>query len=166
VGGQETEAGREPDWSDDRVLLAELGRMFDRVDPAPAWLREVARGSYGLRSVDLEVAEPVADSEVGQPAFAAQGTTGPAEPRLLGFEADGLLIDLRISHGARGPQLAGQLVPASTATVELRRPDRPVRRVETDELGRFALDLLEAGPFSLLVVRPGLPPVATTWMTA
>ena len=152
------------DRPDDAALLAELREMLDRVDPVPAWLEDLARLSYDLRTQDLEVAELVADSQVDRPAVAVRAEAAAAEPRLLSFEADGLLIDLQVSHRGRSQELAGQLVPGGRALVELRQPGRPVRRAEADELGRFGLESDAEVPFSLLVRRRGSAPVASTWL--
>jgi hypothetical protein len=164
VGEERTGVGREADRSDDLVLLAELRGMLDRVDPPPAWLEELARQSYGLRAVDLEVAELVADSQVDRPAVAVRATTGPAEPRLLSFEADGRLVDLEVSYGERGPELAGQLVPASSATVELRRPGRATLTVAADDRGRFTVTDLDTGPLSLVCRWAGSAVLALPWI--
>ena len=162
----EERTGERAGRSQDHVLLDELRGMLDRVDPPPGWLVELARLSHGLRAVDLEVAELVADSQVDRPAVAVRATVAPTEPRLLTFEADGLLIDLQVTPGERGPELAGQIVPAAPATIELRQPGRPVRTVEADQLGRFVLEGLSTAPFSLLLRRAGAAPLALSWVTA
>lgn len=166
MGAERTGGAGSAGRLDDDALLAELGGLLDRVDPPPAWLQDLARLGYGLRSVDLELAELVADSQVEEPALAVRGAAARTEPRLLSFEAEGLLIDLQISPGAVGIDLAGQLVPTLPAAVELRQPDRPVRRVQADRFGRFTLEALSDRPFSLVVVRPGMRPVASSWVAS
>lgn len=148
----------------DRELLRELGGVLDRADPPPGWMVELAKLSYDLRSLDAELAELVADSLVDAPSVAVR-SAALAEPRMLTFESDDLLVEVEVeADGHGGSTLTGQLVPAQPARVELRQPDRPHRSVQADELGRFVIEGLAAAPFSLVCHRPDGRPVASAWV--
>lgn len=154
--------GRDPEG--DRALLAELGRALDRYDPAPAWLQDLARLSYGLRAVDLEVAELVADSQVDRPAAAVRAATVTDEPRLLSFETAGLLLDVQVSPGPVGTDLVGQLVPPAPAAVDIRRPGHTTVTVTADAGGRFTATGLQPGPVSLVCRWPGSGGLVSPWL--
>ena len=151
---------------DDEALLGQLREMFARVDPQPPWLADLAKLSYDLRSIDVELAELVADSHVDEPALAVRAAATATEPRLLTFESDDLVVEVEVSQDERGRHLLiGQLVPAQAARVELRQPDQATVTVLTDELGRFSVSGLAAGPFSLVCHRADARPVASQWVT-
>ena len=150
----------------DRALLGAVREMLDRFDPPPGWVVDLAKLSFDLRSIDAELAELVADSLVDEPAVAVRSATVGTEPRMLTFESDDLAVDLELVHRDRGLlAITGQLFPASRADVDIRQPDRPIRTVVTDDLGRFIVEDLPAEPFSLVVRRSDCRPVASQWVT-
>ena len=57
----------------DEQLMDQLKGLLDRTAPIPAWLVEAGKASYGLRSVDAELAELTRDSMVDEPALAVRG---------------------------------------------------------------------------------------------
>ena len=149
----------------DAALLRAVGELLDRVDPPPAWAVDLAKLSFDLRTIDAEFAELVADSLIDEPLLAVRSASLVAEPRLLTFESEQLVVELELDRDERSrPLLTGQLIPAEPARVELRQPGQPARSVPADALGRFRVDELADGPFSLIVHRPGGRPVASQWI--
>ncbi len=155
---------------DDERLLAALREVIGRDDPPPAWSAELAKGIFGFREPEAELAALVSDSERG----AAQGLQGPrglrpvlrsAGPsRLAVFEAASLGVEVEIEPGARAGswRLTGQLIPATPARILLRRaPGEPSGQVDADSRGRFAVEHLPGGPLSLLC-RPAAGSAAVT----
>jgi hypothetical protein len=149
---------------DDETLLAALREMFGPNHEAPGWFVDLATQSYGLRVTDGELAELTADSEAGLSRL----LRAEDEPRLMSFEASGLIIEIEIQPGAHtGPsRLIGQLIPAGSARIHVRRAqEEDAFSVDADERGRFACENLIAGPLSLLIERQGHAPAATAWIT-
>lgn len=153
-----------PDGLGDDMLLARLREMFERVDPAPVWLVELAKLSYELRSIDVELAELVADSLVEGAGVGVRAADPAAAPRLLTFEGSALAVEVGVNTGPDGRVLHGQLVPSAAARIEIRQPGRQVNWVEADDLGRFGAEGLVEGPLSLVVHLPGGDVVASQWV--
>jgi hypothetical protein len=149
---------------DDEGMLAALNEMLGQRGAPPGWSVDLAKGSYGLRAIDAELAALTSDSELatGSELRASSG------PRLLVFDAEALSVEIEVEHGTRAGrwQLVGQLIPAGPARIQVRRTSRaePVW-VDADELGRFAVDALPSGPLSLICAREGQPAAATAWIT-
>ncbi len=150
----------------DEQLMAELKGLLDRTASIPPWLVEAGKASYGLRSVDAELAELTRDSMVDEPALAVRGA---GEPRTLTFDAPGLTVEVEVTGSGRERRLLGQLVPPQAARVQVdsRPPDgRDVagHSIEADARGRFALGGIGPGPLRLTCHREGHPAVATDWV--
>jgi hypothetical protein len=142
----------------DMELLAALGDVWREVDPVPAAVLEAARGAYAWRDIDAELAELILDSRLEEAAV--RSLDGP---RMLTFAADEVTVEVEVSVSAAGRDLVGQLLPPQPATVTI-RCNGPDRVVAADELGRFSVAGLPAGPVSLLC-RAGDVPLATSWIT-
>lgn len=161
---------REPNWRelDDATLLIYLRQALRTTEGPPPQVIELAKASFGLRNIDAELATLVADS--------LDEATGPRvrslrAPRMLSFEAPGLTVEIELTPTGAGWRLIGQLDPPGPARIRLRGviATSPtgvpgVGEAEADRLGRFALDVGEAGPVSLLCQRQGERPVVTTWL--
>jgi hypothetical protein len=162
---------------DDDRLLIRLGRVFREADPPPADVLELARQSFGLRTVDAELALLVEDSDGAAGEYAEQyravsvraaGTV--AEPRQLTFHftdegrRDELIIAVQVESLGRRRRLTGHLTPRVPARIEVRQPAVPrARTIDVDRLGRFVIDDVPAGPTKLTCHRTGVPDVATEW---
>jgi hypothetical protein len=147
---------------EDQALLEELRAAARRFDPPPAAVLEAARASLTWRTIDAELAALEFDSVVDQAADAVRSGEGP---RLLMFSAPGLNIEVQVSPIGPRRQLVGQLVPAQPARIDVRHAGG-VTTVQADQLGRFGVDAVSAGPVSLrchLATVPPSPLVVTEW---
>lgn len=149
---------------DEDELFRRLTEMLSPQHNPPAMVSELAKQSFGLRTIDAELAALTADSLIEGTAAAVRGTAQVDLPRLLTFETTGLLVELEIGGSGQHRRILGELVPSGPATIEIRQPDAPrPRLVEADEDGRFVIEDLLAGPFNLTCRRPGRSPVVTEW---
>jgi hypothetical protein len=155
---------------DDDALLARVAEVFNRVDPVPDIVIELARLSFGWHDLDAELATLVADSHVdGGPTAVRAGSATGLGPRLLSFEAEGFALELEVTTddppGRQGVlrQLLGLLAPPGPARIEIRQPSGTLS-ADADDEGRFSVTGLESGPFRLTCHRPDEPPVSTPWL--
>jgi hypothetical protein len=150
----------------DERLIENLRRLARRADPVPERMLRAARSSYAWRTIDSELAELAYDSASHERPLA--GVRGLGTPRILSFSAlaCGLTIEIEATSAAESLDIAGQLVPATHAILEIRHGGG-VELVEADELGRFAAENLQAGPFSIRYIRDAAngPAVITEWTT-
>jgi hypothetical protein len=143
----------------DHDLLAALGELFDEVDPVPPDVLAAALGSFAWRDVDAELAELIEDSEL-----AAAAVRGVGESRLLTFEAATVTVVVEVTELDGGRRLLGQVVPPGVCRLEVRHGTGSTT-VETDQLGRFCIDTVPAGPVSILCAGEGREPVVTSWVS-
>ena len=161
---------------DDGRLLARLADLFRDADPPPADVLELARQSFGLRTLDAELAALVEDSEspagerAASSAIPVRATGAAPEPRQLTFHFDGehspheLIIAVQVESLGGWRRLTGHLTPRGPARIELGQPTAPrARAIDADRLGRFVIDDVPAGPTRLTCRRAGVPDVATEW---
>jgi hypothetical protein len=148
---------------DDDQLLVALGAVLRTSEPAPKWSTELAEASYDLLAADAELAVLTSDSGL---ASAQSVLRSAAAPRLTVFDAEGLSVEIQIEPGARvgSWQLIGQLTPAAPARIQIRQPRAESFWVDADDLGRFAVDQVLAGPLSLICARAGLRSAVTAWI--
>jgi hypothetical protein len=149
--------------TDDPSLLRELGAAAQAHDPVPAWVSELGRAAFGLRRLDAELAELVADSEVELAGVRSAGS----DVRLLTFEAGDLVVEAQVTGTGDRRTLLGQVLLVSA-------PEGPIR-LETTDSGSTTLPLDELGGFRFDAVRPGLVrlsiqlgegrAVSTTWFS-
>ena len=150
-------------------LLDELGGLLSRLDPVPPQLLEQSRRLFCWRSIDGELAELSFDSLVDQGALAVRsGEEALLEPRMLCFAAvvDGedLSIELEVSTLHGECTMMGQLSPATAAGIVLHAGDGAITDVPVDEVGRFLIRPVPAGPLRLEVRHAGHL-VKTTWVS-
>lgn len=153
----------EPEESADVELVEDLRRIGQGRDPVPPNVVAGAKALFTWRTIDAELAELTFDSvETGE----VVGVRGADTIRLLTFESSSLTVELEVHPTGDRRRLVGQLVPASSAIVEVQHGGGTAE-VGADALGRFALDGVAAGPVRLDVRaadQPG-PAVSTSWVT-
>jgi hypothetical protein len=151
------------------ALLGELHGLLARVDPVPPQLLEQVRRAFCWRTIDAELAELSFDSLVDREAVLAVRADSDAavEPRMLGFGAvvggEDLSIEVEVSPGD-GRMLVGQLWPPGAPVVRVQSGDGSSSTVPADELGRFVVTPVPAGPVRLRVEHAGRV-VQTTWVS-
>jgi len=147
-------------------LLAELREVLDRADPIPHAVLAAGRSSFVWRTIDAELAELSADSQLtsgGVRSGNASTTAGAA--RLLTFEAAGIDIEVEVSETGSTRQLMGQIVPVGEARLTVRWVGGE-RALDADLAGRFTVAGIPAGAVSIAIIRAGAPrAVVTSWVT-
>jgi hypothetical protein len=138
-------------------LEAELRRAAELFDPVPPRLMRDAGAAYAMRTIDAELAELTFDS------LTEAGMVRAADPaRLLTFTASAIDIEVEIIWIDAAPGIVGRLIPARSASIDVRCLDRTIS-VTADALGRFTAGPLAPGPFSL---RCRLEPdIVTEWVS-
>jgi len=128
------------DWSDDDVLLRELGSALAERSAAPPSLAEAGRALYTWRTVDAELSELTHDSAEAAGALVRDDDY---QRRSLTFRSASLTVEVDIERdpdAIRG-QLVGAEVPPSV-TIEIVGGE-PLR-TSVDEVGYFAFDSFTA----------------------
>lgn len=138
----------------------QLRELLRSTDCSPSTLRAAARAAFSWRTLDAELA-PLVDGTSVDSAFA--GARGGPVDRTLEFRSDAVVVHLQIAVSGARRDLLGQLTPHGPASVVVRRPSGSVDLV-VDDLGRFGLDGLEAGPASLRVALADGSVVHTEWV--
>lgn len=149
---------------EDDILMEELHGLIRRLDPVPYRLREAARGAYTWRTVDAELAELMQDSVVDEDQEVAL-VRGRLGPRLLSFESPRLALEVEVTGaGQQERRLVGQLIPPARAAISIQHGGGSTR-AESDELGRFVVDGLRAGPARLRcrLLEASGPEIETEW---
>lgn len=148
---------------DDEGLLAALREMLGRYESPPNWSVDLAKGSYDLRTVDAELAVLTSDSGLATAQSVVRSSTAP---RLAVFDAMDLSVEIEIEPGARADwwRLIGQLIPAVSARIQVRLQRAEPVWVDADDLGRFTVDHIPAGPLSLVCIRDGMRAAVTEWI--
>ena len=150
------------DPADDK-LLQDLARTVARTDPVPPSVLAAARATFTWRTIDAELAALSYDSVLDERPLA--GIRGAATERVLTFEASGVSIEVEVREDGQRRSIIAQLVPPQQADVALDHRDGTAS-VVADELGRFAVDDIPAGPVRLRVRNAGPAAVAvhTEWL--
>ncbi|HET9051346.1 MAG TPA: hypothetical protein VFO60_06550 [Candidatus Dormibacteraeota bacterium] len=148
----------------DDSLMAELSTLTGRTDPLPASLRSAALGAIAFRTPGAHVADLTHDSALDDSRGSVR--SGAATQRLLAFEAGDLSIEVEVERSGTARRIVGQVVPPARLGVVIRHPRGEIP-VAVDELGRFAVGGVPAGPVSVRceVPRPGgADEVVTAWV--
>ncbi|MEV6850369.1 carboxypeptidase-like regulatory domain-containing protein [Actinoplanes sp. NPDC051411] len=140
--------------SDDE-LAARLGRLLGEMDPVPDQVVEAAGASLGWRALDTQLARLVAESLETAGAVRGGGVW------LLTFEADGLTLEIEVSRSGDRLRIVGQVVPPRSARLRAEQPGTTTEAT-ADELGRFSMPDLPAGPTRFTCTAPGVN-ITTEW---
>ena len=151
---------------DHEKLLEELRLLVNQVDPVPPEVTKFADAALSWRRIDAELADLLSDTALESAASAA-AVRGGERARSVSFRSSDLEIDLEIQRAdGGGVSILGQLAPAARAAIEVQRDDESkLASAEADDLGRFRLELPEAGRVRLRVVREERAPVETSWIS-
>jgi hypothetical protein len=150
----------------DVELIERIRDTYAELDPVPEDVLVAARAALGwglsAATLDAELAELVEDTSMSQTA----GVRGTHAPRLVTFESESLTVEVEVSPQGNRRRLIGQIVPTEYRRLALHSPEG-VRDVDVDELGRFAVGDVPAGPISFVcspstAAAPGA--VATSWI--
>ena len=154
----------EADGDPHELLLRRLRRAAARREPVPESLVFAARELLTWRSVDVELAELLADSAVDERR--TELVRGEEDTRAMSFEAGELTIEIDVVPDGARRRLIGQLVPAEAATVEVQAAEER-RTLTADAHGRFHAEDLPAGRLRLRITgHSGSDrPVETSWIT-
>jgi hypothetical protein len=153
-----TSHGYAGDEYDDVRLLADLDSLYESYDPVPQDVLAAARGTFAWRDFDAELAR-LLDEE----SLAGQAVRATGDHRLLTFEAEHLTFVVEATELAQGRKLVGQVVPAGPRELWLESAGGASTAAEVDELGRFSLAQLPAGPARLRCELPDGTRVVTEW---
>jgi hypothetical protein len=145
-------------WEDDNELLALLEEALAAEGDVPPDFIAAGKAAFAWRTIDAELAALVYDSD-REPALTRTQTT--ADLRALTFASAHITIELELT----GTGLIGQLVPPSTAEIDVQTAAGVTSSVTTDELGCFTIRVIPQEPFRLRCRAGETIDVLTTWIT-
>ena len=128
---------------DDEILLADIGRFLDELDPPPDDLVQRVQFALALENLDVEVARwERLDTLAG-----VRGTgTGT-----ITFTVSDLTVMINLTKIGKLHRIDGWLVPAGQYGVEVRVAEHGTTSTTADEGGRFVLDNVPCGTTQILV---------------
>lgn len=134
------------DAGSDTVLLAEVGRLVEELDPPPAGLVERAQFAVafrGLDDIEIEAARWARDRPLA-------GVRGDPSGTITFFVED-LTVMVNVTRTGERQRIDGWLVPAGRHHVEVRVAEHDSSTTTADEGGRFVLTDIPRGTTQLLV---------------
>ena len=143
------------------ALLRRLGGIAERLEPVPELAYQAGYAAFSVRSLDSELAELVDDSALHPEGLAM--VRGEDDVRMLYYQASELGIELQVTRRLGRSSALGQVLGSATEVRVETLEVAPQDSAPIDELGRFDLADLPAGPFRLHVLAPGRTPVTTDW---
>lgn len=139
----------------DEALLARLRSVVAESEPVPDNVRTAAKAAFGLRSLDAELAELVADS-----LDTAGAVRGSSDVLLLSFETSAVTVEVQVTADGPVRRLIGEVI-GGVGPVHLDTTESSVS-VEIDAAGRFMAEV-PAGPVRLRFAGTDGHPIATSW---
>jgi hypothetical protein len=153
------------DLTPDQIdLLRQLQAALGEHDLIPPHVVTAAKAAYTWRTIDEELAELAYDSIEAE----LVGFRATAVARQLSFETDALTLDLEIEEDGDLRVLRGQIAPATSGLITARSVAGDVtveRSAPADELGRFTITGVAAGPLSLRCEVGGAVALVTPWLS-
>ena len=150
IGREIVEAAEQPIDQHDLVLLAEVQRMYEAVDPVPSDLVDRVQFALALDEVYAEIAH-LTRMPADTLAVRSDAVTG-TRTETLTFSAERLTAMVTVSRIANRLRIDGWIAPAAKVEVRLRMQGER-RQVVADESGRFVIDELPEG-FAQLSFHP------------
>jgi len=123
--------------------MEELARAMAQVTEVPDHRREAARAAFSWRTIDEELLALTHDSL----ELADAAVRGALDVRTLGFESDGLSLELEVD----GDRVFGQVLDAQVAEVMVESVEDGSQTVAVDPSGVFSV-LVPTGPVRISVV--------------
>jgi len=147
----------------DQELIHLIGAALDADEPMPPWAAEFAAGAFAWRDVDVNLAELLHDSELGEAVVLRDDSS----LRFLVFQAGDITLD--VEHGPG--KLSGAVSPPGRYRVAINDggPDRAgfgAPTVLTDDAGMFEMEAQVRGPVRFVVSDPdGQVAILSPWIT-
>ncbi|GAB3649043.1 hypothetical protein [Glycomyces tarimensis] len=160
----------EPLDSCDQRILTVINELHDRDDPVPRDLNERVLFALELEAeLDARVAGISRSAELTLVRGDTELVVGQGDPASITFDCETVTVMVTPRPCSAGEvRLDGWIGPEGTYEIELRSP-QGVRRVSTEDSGRFVLEGLPHGEMFQMVIRPdaelqrgGLPAVVVT----
>ena len=123
--------------TDDEGLMEELARALAQVTEVPEHRREAARAAFSWRTIDEELLALTHDSL----ELADAAVRGALDVRTLGFESDGLSLELEVD----GDRVFGQVLDAQADEVEIESVGDGSQTSAVDASGVFSA-VVPTGP--------------------
>ena len=123
--------------TDDDGLMEELARAMGQVEAVPDHRREAARAAFTWRTIDEELLALTHDSL----ELADAAVRGALDVRTLGFESDGLSLEVEVD----GDRVVGQVLDADVDEVVVESVDDGSHTAPVDSSGIFSV-VVPAGP--------------------
>jgi hypothetical protein len=117
--------------TDDEGLMEELARAMAQVTDVPEHRREAARAAFSWRTIDEELLALTHDSL----EMADAAVRGALDVRTLGFESDGLSLELEVD----GDRVFGQVLEADVDEILLESVGEGSQGVPVDASGVFSV---------------------------
>jgi hypothetical protein len=119
--------------TDDEGLMEELARAMTQVTEVPDHRREAARAAFSWRTIDDELLALTHDSL----ELADAAVRGALDVRTLGFETDGLSLELEVD----GDQVFGQVLDAQVDEVVVESVGEGSQSAPVDASGVFSVQV-------------------------
>lgn len=129
--------------ADDEILLADIGRFLDELDPPPDDLVQRVQFALALENLDVEVAR-------WERLDAHAGVRGSGTGTIT-FTVSDLTVMINLTKIGKLHRIDGWLVPAGQHGVEVRVAEHGTVSTTADEGGRFVLDNIPCGTTQILV---------------
>ena len=123
--------------TDDDGLMEELARAMGEVTAVPDHRRDAARAAFTWRTIDEELLALTHDSL----DLAHAAVRGALDVRTLGFESDGLSLEIEVD----GDRVFGQVLDAEVDGVVVESVEAGSQTVPVDPSGVFSV-VVPAGP--------------------
>lgn len=145
-------------WADDDRLLAALRAAFTEMGPIPPEVLTAGKAAFELRTLDLELALLIYDSE-RDPELAAAFRANALTVRRIVFSLDGTSIDIDVLADA----LVGQIHPAASGRVVVESRDGDEWVAEVDDTGMFTVPVTRPAEIRLRVEPSDRRGFRTEW---
>jgi hypothetical protein len=123
--------------TDDEALMQELARAMAQEAAVPDHRREAARAAFTWRTIDEELLALTHDSL----ELADAAVRGALDVRTLGFESDGLSLEVEVD----GDRVVGQVLDADVDEVVVESIDDGSQSTPVDSSGIFSV-VVPTGP--------------------